>query len=274
MSLRRAVKHVCHDSPMLLQDRVAIISGVGPGMGRDISLAFAREGADVVLAARSAGKLEAVATEVEALGRKALCVPTDITDEGQCHALAQAAVDKFGHVDVLVNNAFIQPPFETIEDNDMKTWRTGFEVNVFGSVQMTKALIPHLKANGGGSVIFINSMSARRIQKEFGVYAASKSALLAAAKTLALELGEYQIRVNSVVPGYIWGDSVEWYFRFLAEQEGITPEEKYDQVADETALHHLPTSAEIADSVVFFASDLSRVVTGQALDVNAGHWFA
>ncbi len=257
---------------MLLENRVAIVSGVGPGMGRDISLAFAREGADVVLGARSAGKLEAVAAEVEALGRQALCVPTDITDQAQCQALADAAHDKFGRLDVLVNNAFIQPPFETIEDNDMKTWRKGFEVNVFGSIQMTKAVIPHMKSHGGGSVIFINSMSARRIQKEFGVYAASKSALLSAAKTLARELGEYQIRVNSVVPGYIWGDSVEWYFRFLAEQEGITPEEKYDQVADETALHHLPTSAEIADSVVFFASDLSRVVTGQALDVNGGHW--
>lgn len=259
---------------MLLEDRVAIVSGVGPGMGRDISLAFAREGADVVLAARTPGKLEAVASEVEALGRRALCVPTDITDEDQCHALAQAAVDKFGRVDVLVNNAFIQPPLETIEDNDMKTWRKGFEVNVFGTIQMTKAVIPAMKEQGKGSIVFINSMSARRIQPEFGVYSATKSALLTAVQTLAKEVGPYGIRVNSVLPGYIWGDSVEWYFRFLAEQEGITPEEKYDQVASETCLHHLPTSAEIADSVVFFASDLSRVVTGQSLDVNAGHWFA
>ena len=259
---------------MLLEDRVAIVSGVGPGMGRDISLALAREGADLVLGARTAGKLEAVAAEIEALGRQALSVPTDITDEAQCQALADAAQDKFGRLDVLVNNAFIQPPFETIEANDMKTWRKGFEVNVFGSIQMTKAAIPHMKEQGSGSIVFINSMSARRIQAEFGVYAASKAALLTAVQTLSKELGPYGIRVNSVVPGYIWGDSVEWYFRFLAEQEGITPEEKYDQVASETSLHHLPTSAEIADTVVFFASDLSRVVTGQALDVNAGHWYA
>lgn len=259
---------------MLLEDRVAIVSGVGPGMGRDISLAFAREGADLVLGARTLGKLEAVAEEVEALGREALCIPTDITDEDQCKALADAANGRFGRVDILVNNAFVQPPFETIENNDMKTWRTGFEVNVFGSIQMTKAVIPHMKEGGAGSVIFINSMSARRIEAEFGVYSATKAALLTAAQTLAREVGQYGIRVNSVVPGYIWGDSVEWYFRFLAEQEGITPEQKYDQIASETCLHHLPTSAEIADSVVFFASDLSRVVTGQALDVNAGHWFA
>ena len=274
MSLRRVVRQVWHDQVMLLEDRVVVVSGVGPGMGRDISLACAREGADLVLGARTLGKLEAVAGEVEALGRTAVCVPTDITDEAQCQALADAAQARFGRLDVLVNNAFVQPPFETIEDNEMKTWRTGFEVNVFGSIQMTKAAIPHMKARGSGSVVFINSMSARRIEKEFGVYSATKSALLTAAQTLAREVGEYGIRVNSVVPGYIWGDSVEWYFRFLAEQEGITPEEKYDQIAAETCLHHLPTSAEIADSVVFFASDLSRVVTGQALDVNAGHWFA
>ena len=124
------------------------------------------------------------------------------------------------------------------------------------------------------TILPVNSMSARRIEPEFGIYSATKSALLTAVQTLARELGTYGIRVNSVVPGYIWGDSVEWYFRFLAEQAGITPEEQYDRVASETCLHHLPTSAEIADSVVFFASDLSRVVTGQALDVNGGHWFA
>ncbi|OWY60384.1 hypothetical protein B7486_69465 [cyanobacterium TDX16] len=117
-------------------------------------------------------------------------------------------------------------------------------------------------------------MSARRINEEFGIYAATKNAVLSTVRTLALELGKDGIRVNSVLPGYIWGDSVEWYFKFLAEEKGITPQEQYDSVASETALHHLPTSAEIADSVLFFASPLSRVVTGQTLDVNGGHYFA
>ncbi len=116
-------------------------------------------------------------------------------------------------------------------------------------------------------------MSARKIDPEFGAYAATKAAILSTVRHLAVELGGDGIRVNSVIPGYIWGDSVEWYFKWLAEQKGITPEEQYDEVASETALHHLPTSAEIADSVLFFASPLSRVVTGQTLDVNGGHWF-
>ena len=106
-----------------------------------------------------------------------------------------------------------------------------------------------------------------------GAYAASKSALFAAARVLAREHGRDGIRVNSVMPGYVWGPNLEWYFNHLAEKEGITPQEVYDRVAEQTALRHLPTSAEVADAVVFFASDLSRVITGQSLDVNGGHWF-
>lgn len=258
---------------MLLEGRVAIVSGVGPGMGRDISLALAREGADLALGARTAARLEEVAGEVEALGRRAVRLPTDITAEGDCTRLAELADSELGRIDVLVNNAFVQPPFETIEDNAMETWEEAFQVNVFGSVRMTKAVVPYMKRRRSGSIIFINSMSARRVRPFYGPYSATKSALLSTARVLAKELGEHGIRVNSVVPGYIWGESVEWYFNQLAEKQGRSFEEVYDSVASETCLHHLPTSAEIADAVVFFASDMSRVVTGQALDVNAGHWF-
>jgi NAD(P)-dependent dehydrogenase (short-subunit alcohol dehydrogenase family) len=258
---------------MLLDDRVAIVSGIGPGMGRDISMALAREGAHIVMGARTESKLAEVAAEVEALGRKVVYAPTDITVEGDCGRLAEAAQNAFGRIDILVNNAFIQPPFETIEDNSMETWQTAFDINVFGSVRMTKAVIPYMKERRSGSIIFINSMSSRRVRKYFGPYSATKSALITTARILAKELGEYGIRVNSVVPGYIWGPSVEWFFEQQAQQRAMTPQEVYDEVASETCLHHLPTSAEIADTVLFFASDLSRVVTGQALDVNAGHWF-
>jgi NAD(P)-dependent dehydrogenase (short-subunit alcohol dehydrogenase family) len=258
---------------VLLRGKVAIVSGIGPGMGRDISLALAREGADIVLGARTESKLVEVAKEVEALGRKALPVVTDIEDEDACQNIAEKAVAELGGIDVLVNNAFWQPPFETIEDASMETWQKAFNINLFGGVRMTKACIPALRKSDAASVVFIASMSARKIEPEFGAYAATKAAILSAVRTLAVELGKDKIRVNSVLPGFIWGDSVEWYFKWLAEQKGITPEEQYDSVASETALNHLPTSAEIADSVVFFASPLSRVVTGQTLDVNGGHWF-
>ena len=258
---------------MLLTDRVAIVSGIGPGMGRDISLALAREGADVVLAARGADKLEAVAADVRARGRRALCVPTDIASAADCRRLVEAAQREFGRIDVLVNNAFKGGLEPLMADASVDEWRKIFDVNVFGSLQLTQAVIPHMRNQRGGSIVFINSMSMRIIEPKFGGYAASKGALLIAAQTLAKELGRDKIRVNTVVPGYIWGPALQGYFKLLAQQQHTTPEAVYDEIAARTALNHIPTSEEIADAVIFFASDLSRVITGQALDVNGGHFF-
>jgi NAD(P)-dependent dehydrogenase (short-subunit alcohol dehydrogenase family) len=258
---------------MLLKDRVAIVSGIGPGMGRDISLAFAREGADVVLAARGADKLEAVAGEVRARGRRALCVPTDIAAADGCRRLADAAHAEFGRIDILVNNAFKGGLEPTMAEADVAEWRKIFDVNVFGSLQLTQAVVPHMRRQGGGSIVFINSMSMRIIEPKFGGYAASKGALMIAAQTLARELGRDKIRVNTVVPGYIWGPALQGYFTLLARQQNTTPEAVRAEIAARTALNHIPDSEEIADAVVFFASDLSRVITGQALDVNGGHFF-
>ncbi len=136
---------------MLLENRIAIVSGIGPGMGRDISLAFAREGAHVVLAARRVSMLDAVAAQVRALGRKALCVPTDIAQPEDCRRLVDAAQAEFGRIDILVNNAFKGTPEPRIEETTMDAWRGIFDVNVFGSIQLTQAVIPHMKAQGRGS---------------------------------------------------------------------------------------------------------------------------
>ena len=258
---------------MLLKDRVAIVSGIGPGMGRDISLAFARAGADLVLAARGADKLAAVADEVRQHGRRALSVPTDIADAEDCRRLATAAHAEYGRIDILVNNAFKGGLEPVTADADLAEWRKIFDVNVFGSLQLTQAVIPHMRRQGGGSIVFINSMSMRIIEPKFGGYAASKGALMIAAQTLAKELGRDKIRVNSVVPGYIWGPALQGYFKLLAQQQQTTPDAIYAAIASRTALNHIPTSEEIADAVLFFASDLSRAVTGQALDVNGGHFF-
>jgi len=258
---------------MLLENRIAIVSGIGPGMGRDISLAFAREGAHLVLGARTRSAVDELAAEIRGLGRRAIGVPTDIAKAEDCHRLARAAEEEFGRIDVLVNNAFRGMSFRAIEDDTMEDWRQIFDVNVFGSLELTKAVVPAMKRQGGGSIVMINSMSMRIIEPQHGGYAASKGALYIAAQTLAKELGRYKIRVNTVVPGYIWGPSLQGYFKHLAAQQGTTPETIYAGVASQTALNHIPDSEEIADAVVFFASDLSRVVTGQALDVNGGHFF-
>jgi NAD(P)-dependent dehydrogenase (short-subunit alcohol dehydrogenase family) len=258
---------------MLLANRVAIVSGIGPGMGRDISLTFAREGADVVLAARTEQALEEVAAEVRGLGRRALCVPTDIARAEDCKRLAEKAQAEFGRIDILVNNAFRGMSFKLFEEDELDDWRKIFDVNVFGTLQLSQAVVPHMKARGGGSIVMINTMSTRIIEPRHGGYAASKGALMIASQTLAKELGAYKIRVNSVVPGYIWGASLERYFQHLATEQKTTPEAVYAEIASRTALNHIPTSEEIAGAVLFFASDLSRAITGQALDVNGGHFF-
>jgi NAD(P)-dependent dehydrogenase (short-subunit alcohol dehydrogenase family) len=257
----------------LLADRVVIVSGIGPGTGRSIALACAREGADVVLAARTVASLEEVAAEVRAQGRRALAVPTDVARAEECRRLAEAARGELGRIDVLVNNAFRSAPYALVEEASMDDWRAIFEVNLFGSLQLTQAVIPQLRAQGGGAIVMVNSMSVRIIEPRFGGYAASKAALLSAVQTLAKELGASGIRVNSVVPGYIWGPALQRYFAQLARERGTTPEAVYAEIAARTALDRIPDSDEIADAVVFFASDLSRAITGQALDVNAGHFF-
>ena len=258
---------------MLLQDRVAVVSGVGPGLGRAIALAFAREGADVVLAARSADTLEQVAEEVRALGRTATVAPTDVTDEASVAALADTAIGAHGRVDVLANNAFVQPPLEHLVDATAETWRTAFEVNLFGAVAVTNALVPHLVAGGGGAIVFTASMSARRVRRRFAVYSATKSALLTTMQHYANELGRDGVRSNAIVPGYVWGPNLRAWFSWQAQQREVDPRVVYDEVAAETALHHLPTSEEVADAAVLLASDLARAITGVGLDVNAGNHF-
>ncbi|MCU1351722.1 MAG: hypothetical protein JWM05_931 [Acidimicrobiales bacterium] len=258
---------------MLLEGKVAIVSGIGPGMGRDISLAFAREGADVVLGGRTQSRLDDVAAEVEALGVRALAVTCDIADEASCQALAERAATELGGVDILVNNAYHGGDATPFMEADLADWRTTMDVNLWGSLHMTRAVVPHMEARGDGRVIMINSMSVQRIQPRWGAYVASKGALASITKTLALELGPKGIRVNAIHPGYIYGDSVEWYFNHQAKKRGVTFQEVYDEVASETCLGYLPHSSEIAGTAVYFASQLATPVTGQMIGVNAGHWF-
>jgi NAD(P)-dependent dehydrogenase (short-subunit alcohol dehydrogenase family) len=257
----------------LLKGRIAIVSGIGPGVGKEVAYAFAREGADVVLAARTASALEEVALGIQKRRQKALCVPTDISKPEDCERLVELAVKQFGRVDVLVNNAFLTHPWGPVEKADFSAWRKILDVNLFGSLRLSQLVIPHMRRHGGGSIVMVNTMSMRIIEPNVGGYASSKAALMTATQTLAKEVGPDGIRVNSVVPGYIWSDKMEAYFQQLAQQQGRRFEEVRDEVAVKTALHHIPDSSEIADAVVFFASDLSRACTGQALDVNGGHYF-
>ena len=256
---------------MLLQDKVVIISGVGPGLGRSIAIRSAEQGADVVLAARTASKLDEVAKEVSALGRRALPVPTDIADPAAAERLRDATLAEFGRADALVHNALAMPPIKDLSVVDLEAIKSAFDVNVVGALRMTRLFTPALAASSG-SVTMINSMVVRFSQRTMGPYKATKAALLAVAQSLASELGPQGIRVNSVAPGHIWGDSLQWYFGYLAKKRGVDPQDIYDETAANIDLRRLPEPDEVADAVVFLASPLARAITGQCLDVNCGEF--
>jgi NAD(P)-dependent dehydrogenase (short-subunit alcohol dehydrogenase family) len=255
----------------LLRGTVVVVSGLGPGLGRSIALQSARAGADVVLAARTADRLDEVAKEVTALGCRGLAVPADITDAESAAGLVEAALAAFGRVDTLVNNAFAIPPLTSLAEAGLDTLREALETNVIGTLRMTRLFAPALAASRG-SVVMINSAVLRHSRPGFGGYKMAKAALLALAQSLATELGPQGIRVNSVAPGYIWAGSLKWYFGYLARQRGVTAEQVYQETAATTDLNELPEPEAVADAVVFLASSLARAITGQCLDVNAGEF--
>lgn len=256
---------------MLLAGKVAIVSGVGPGMGRDISLALAEHGADVMLTARSNDVISTVVPQIEALGRKARVVLGDITDVEACERVAKTAADELGGLDILVNNAFFQGERKSLMEIDSDDWRRVLEVNLLGSMNMTRAAVPFMEQRGGGRIIMVNSMQGlRTVPGGFGTYASSKAALASITKTLAFELGSKGIRVNGIHPGMIMGDALKGYFRYLADEEGCTYDDIYQRFSSEAALGYVPDSQEFAGSVVYLASDLSKPVTGQSIVADAG----
>jgi NAD(P)-dependent dehydrogenase (short-subunit alcohol dehydrogenase family) len=257
----------------LLENKVVVISGVGPALGTTLALRCAENGADLVLAARTVERLEDVGKQVAALGRRAVSVGTDITDDAQVENLVAASLEAYGKVDVLVNNAFKVPSMKPLANTTFDHIRDAIELTVLGALRITQGFTPAL-AETNGAVVNVNSMVVRHSQAKYGAYKMAKSALLAMSQSLATELGEHGIRVNSVVPGYIWGDTLKGYFNHQADKYGTTVEQIYDAAAVNSDLKRLPTEDEVASAILFMASDLSSGITGQALDVNCGEYKA
>lgn len=262
---------------MLLDGKVAIVSGVGPGLGQANARALAREGATVVLAARNAEYLDKVKAEIESTGGRALAIPTNLVAPEQVAALVERTANELGRIDILVNNAFRMDTFEPFEAVDLTKWRKIFEVNVWGALGLTQACIPHLKDaardHGDASIVFIISMSMRKIRALEGGYSSSKAAVQTAAKTMATELGPSGVRVNCIAPGWIGGPNVELFLDMDAAARGISRDEVRAGIEANIPLGLIPPQDDIANSVVFFASPWSRVITGQTLDVNGGEYF-
>lgn len=257
----------------MLDDKVVVISGVGPALGTALAHRCAADGADLVLAARTAERLDAVAAHVRATGRRVLTVPTDITDDDQVAHLVAATLAEYGRADVLINNAFRVPSMKPLAQTDFSHIRDAIELTVLGALRLTQGFTGAL-AEATGAVVNVNSMVLRHSQPKYGAYKIAKSALLAMSQSLATELGPTGIRVNSVAPGYIWGNTLKGYFAHQADKYGSTVEQIYEMTAADSDLKRLPTEDEVAAAVIFLASDLASGITGQILDVNCGEYHA
>lgn len=257
----------------LLAGKTVLVSGVGPGLGRQIARAACGAGASVMLGARSRDVLENVAAELRAAGGRAAVHGCDVTSDGDCAAIVAATRREFGRLDCVVHNAFAAAaPGLTLAGGELDDWRRPMEVNLFGSLRLTKAALPELRCSAG-SVVFIGSQITRRVFAGRGPYAASKAALLTAAQVLAKEVGPEGIRVNTVVPGRMWGPPLRGHLDRLAAERGGTAEAERRRMVADVALPRLATDEECARVAVFLASDLSAGMTGQSIDVNAGETF-
>ncbi|KAA1421615.1 SDR family oxidoreductase [Nocardioides humilatus] len=257
----------------LLQDKVIVLSGVGPGLGRSLGEAAAMMGADLVLVSRTEKRLEKMAEVVRSHGRRALVCPTDITDEDSRQRLVEATLAEFGKVDCLINNAFGIPPMDPISTLELEGLRAANETNVFAPLRLS-ALFADALAEAKGSIIMLNSCVVYSSQPEYSGYKLSKGTLQHLASSLATELGPRGIRVNSVAPSYIYEDVNKAYFDWLASESGRTHEEVYAEKAEPTDLKRLASPEEVAQAALFLASDLASAVTGQMLNVDCGEFHA
>jgi NAD(P)-dependent dehydrogenase (short-subunit alcohol dehydrogenase family) len=255
---------------VVLDGKTVVVSGVGAGLGRETALAAARDGANVVLGARTESNLTKVAAEIDA-DRVAYAV-TDITDASACENLVSVAVEKFGGIDALIHVAAKDDTFGGLDGADLELWRAVLDVNLIGTMRLTQAALPALSVKGG-SVVIIGTQAAFSPALPQTAYAASKGALHAAMFSLAKELGRRKIRVNSVVPGWMWGPQVENYVKWQAQSKGVTEESVKARLDAKTALGEIAQDADVAEAAVFFASDRARMLTGQTLFVNGGEYF-
>ncbi|MFF9340917.1 SDR family oxidoreductase [Streptomyces sp. NPDC014773] len=257
---------------MLLQGKTVVVSGVGTGLGHRVAEAVVREGGNAALGARTGANLAKTAAAIDPAGGRTALLATDITDEAQCEALAALAVERFGAIDAVVQVAAWDSYFGGLADADFASWQGVLDVNLLGTLRMTRACLPALRAAGGGAVVFIGTQSAvaAPTQVRQAAYAASKGALTSAMYSLARELGPDRIRVNTVLPGWMWGPPVEAFVRFTAQTEGAEEAEVLGRLASRMALPELATDADVADAVAFLASPRARAITGQSLLVNAG----
>jgi len=256
---------------MQLEGKIAVITGGGRGLGKGIALAFAAEGSDVVIAARNVTALKETAAEIEAMGRKCLAVVTDQAVPEQVRNMVDSTLERFGRVDVLVNNAGIGGPTLSVADMDLEAWEQTLAINLTGAMLCTKYILKDdMIPRRSGSIINISSVSGRMGHANRSPYSASKWGLIGLTQSLALEVGKYGIRVNCIAPGPVVGERIEWAMRQVSKNQGISYEQAVANEVARTALGRMVKPEEVGYLAVFLASDKSGGITGQTINCSAG----
>ncbi len=251
---------------MRLANKTAVITGAGAGIGEAIAIRFAEEGARLVLNDISQPACEAALRKVTDLGAQAVLVVADISQEAGASAISRQAFERFGALDILINNAadFTQ---KNVEQAEVADWEKVLGVNVIGTALVSKHAIPHMKASGGGSIVNIASISGLIAQPDFATYNTSKGAVLTMTKCMALDFAPFKIRVNSVCPGCILTGAS---YREIARL-GLTFEQWRDRVAPLHLLNRLGEPREVANAALFLASDEASFITGTHLMVDGDY---
>jgi len=257
---------------MLLRDKVIVVSGVGPGMGRSLARLAADEGASVGLGARNQSFLDQVKGEIEAAGGQAVAVATDVASRDQCRALADATVKAFGRIDGLINSAYTHGEWKTVDEADPDEFASVFDVNCAGALRMAQACLPALKETKG-AIVNISTMSTVNPFPGEGAYSAGKGGMNVLTRHMAKDFGRHGIRVNVTRMGWIGGAPV-WEYIDREVAGGRDRDAVIGEITDRIPLGIIPPEEDCAKAVLFMVSDYSRVVNGASLDVNGGQYMA
>jgi 3-hydroxybutyrate dehydrogenase len=253
----------------VLAGRRTIVTGASRGIGRSIALAFAREGGNVALAARNADELERLASEIRDMGRQAVVLPCDVTDPEQVQTMVAGALEQLGGLDVLVNNAGMAGSHKFVGHPD-DLWHRTLALNMTSVYYVTKAAVPAMIEQRWGRVITIASVAGKVGQRYTAAYAASKHGVLGLTKAVALELAPFNITVNAVCPGWVNTPMTDATIANIVARTGMTGEQALASLTGMTPQRRLIEPDEVAEMAVFLARELSKGITGQALNVDGG----
>jgi NAD(P)-dependent dehydrogenase (short-subunit alcohol dehydrogenase family) len=257
-------------SKAALSGKVAVITGGNQGIGRAIAEAMANAGAALAICARTLESLERAAGEIRGLGVECLALQCDVSDPVSTDAMANAVLDHYGQVDVVVANAGIAGAIRPMHEITYEEWRECIGTDLDGVYLTFRRFIPAMISGGGGSLIALSSMTGKRPLPERTPYGAAKMGVIGLVRSLALELGPLGIRVNSVCPGAVAGPRLDRIVKQQAEASGITEAESMLRFSDPSALKRPTRAGEVAAACVFLGSDASSGITGEDMNVSAG----